>query len=106
MNIVEYVIANYESLPKSTFDEKECVIVREVNNSRQEYGHHSYEGIGIDRTGQILWCYSSGCSCNGTAGVEHSDEKTVKILIAEHDLSGIDPANLDFASLVQDLSSY
>jgi len=108
MNIVEYVIANYDSLPKSKFDNEECVIVQEKENDDYGYGHHSYEGVGVNKQGQIVWCFSSGCSCNGSAGLtEHSDEKTIKTLIVNGlDLSKINPEGFDFDSLVVTFESY
>lgn len=108
MNIVEYVVANYDSLPKSKFDNEECVIVQEKENDNWGYGHHSYEGVGVDKEGKIMWCVSSGCSCNGSAGMsEHSDEKTIKTFIVKGiDLSKIVPKDVDFDSLVVNFESY
>ena len=98
--IVNYVIDRYEALPKSTFGGEECVIVQEKRNWSESYGHHGYEGIGVNENGQVLWCYSSGCSCDGTAGVEHKHEAQEKALVADIDLSALNPDEIDFASLV------
>jgi hypothetical protein len=73
-NIASYVKRNWKKLPKSTFNDDEVVIVREDCNENQGYGNHSYSGIGIDRDGFVVWCYSSGCSCHGSCGVEHKPE--------------------------------
>jgi len=103
--IVEYVIANYDDLPKSEFDNQTCVIVKEVSNSDYGYGHHSYEGIGINSIGEVLWCYSSGCSCNGDCGIEH--KLTEKSFVVEgFDLSQIDPDEVNFEKLSVSFSSY
>lgn len=102
--IQEYVIANYDTLPKSIFNDEECIIIKENHNDQGGYGHHSYSGIGIDREGHILLCYSSGCSCNGTCGMEHRNE--VKVLEAGFDLSSIQPDEIDFSSISVSFSDY
>ena len=105
MTIIEYVVENYSSLPKSSFDGEDCVIVKEICNEDHGYGHHNYEGIGIDFCGNILWCYSSGCSCNGSCGMEH--KLTEKVFVVEgFDLSKIDPLEVKFYQLQVEFSSY
>jgi hypothetical protein len=105
MNIIDYDVANYSALPKSTFDGAECVIVKEIHNEDHGYGHHNYEGIGVNAAGAVVWCYSSGCSCNGDCGVEH--ENTEKSFVVNGiDLSTIDPADLNFDHLQVQFASY
>ena len=105
--IQEYVKNNYSSLPKSSFDGQPCVIVKQITNDDYGYGHHIYEGIGVTEDGKIIWAYSSGCSCEGSVSTTpHSDEKTVKVLGADFDLSALDPAEVDFEELCVTMSSY
>lgn len=107
MEIIDYVIENYEKLPKSNFSGQECVIVEERENSNYGYGHHSYEGIGITKEGNVVWCYSSGCSCNGSAGMDHRQDKTAKILVVEGvDISQLKPAEIDFKNLEVSFEDY
>ncbi len=70
MLITNYVKKNWATLPKSNFDGKEIVIVREIENWNEGYGHHSYEGLGVDVEGKVFSAYSSGCSCNGTVSYD------------------------------------
>lgn len=69
MKITTYIKKNWATLPKSVFtdgnESKELVIVREINNWDEGWGHHSYEGIGVDAEGKVFSAHSSGCSCNG-----------------------------------------
>ena len=73
MKIETYVKKNWTTLPKSKFDEKELVIVREMNNDEQGWGHHSYQGIGVDENGNVFEAQSGGCSCSGDVTVEATD---------------------------------
>ena len=105
MDIIKYVVENYNTLPKSSFDDEECVIVKEICNEDHGYGHHDYEGIGVNSEGKILWCYSSGCSCNGSCGMEHT--LTEKVFEVEgFDLSQINPEEVDFERMNVSFSSY
>lgn len=70
MNVGTYISKNWVKLKKSTFNGLEVVIFKEVKNEEYGYGHHSYEGYGVDKKGTVLWCYSSGCSCNGSADTQ------------------------------------
>lgn len=65
MKITTYIKKNWATLPKSKFDDKELVIVREIQNWEEGYGHHSYKGLGVDENGVVFSATSSGCSCNG-----------------------------------------
>lgn len=107
-NIITYVKHNYAKLPKSRFDAFECVIVKTINNDDYGYGNHNYEGVGITKDGKVVWCYSSGCSCNGGPWVDekHSHDKSVKVLVAEYDLQGIDPDETNFESMQVSFDSY
>jgi hypothetical protein len=105
MNIIDYVVQNYSALPKSTFDGAECVIVKEIHNDDYGYGHHSYEGVGVNAAGAVVWCYSSGCSCDGSCGVEHKN--TEKSFVVEGiDLSNIDLDLINLDHLQVEFSSY
>lgn len=104
MKIQTYVKNNWKKLPISTFNEEEVVIVQEFNNSNEGWGHHSYAGVGIGEDGAVYYCFSSGCSCNGTCGLTHAN--TAKVLPADFDLSKIDYKTVNFASLQVDFDDY
>lgn len=105
MNIVEYVKSNWNALPKSAFNDFEVVIVRENYNDSLGYGHHGYSGVGIDQDGSVFWCFSSGCSCSGSCGVEHIEtRKTLELDMSEVDQ--IDPENVDFKALEVSFADY
>lgn len=105
MNIVNYVKKYYNKLPKSSFNDEELIIVMEIKNHDMGYSHHSYEGIGIDSEGVIHWCYSSGCSCNGSC--DANPTKTFKKLQIEgYDLSKIEPKTVNFENLQVSFSDY
>lgn len=106
MNIQDYVIQNWATLPKSTFNGDEVVIIKEIRNEDGDWGHHSYEGYGIDKGGNLIWCYSSGCSCNGSCGADHQlDAKTFEASWSE-DFTATNPSELDFVALQVDFSDY
>ena len=106
MNIQEYVIQNWGTLPKSTFNGDEVVIIKCIRDDDYGYGHHSYEGYGIDKDGHLIWCYSSGCSCDGSCGGDHQlDAKTFETSWSE-DFTSIDPLKLDFDALQVDFKDY
>lgn len=112
MNIVTYVKKNYDKLPKSTFNSHEntakpleCVIVKEIQNEDWGYGHHSYEGIGIGRGGEIYWCFSSGCSCEGSCGMDHVPT-TKSLQVEEWNLRDIDYNTCDFKNMQVDFANY
>jgi hypothetical protein len=105
MDIIKYVVENYNTLPKSSFDDEECVIVKEICNEEYGYGHHNYEGIGVNLEGKIFWCYSSGCSCDGSCGMDHTNTEKV-FEFDSFDLSKIDPLEVDFDSIQVEFSSY
>jgi hypothetical protein len=106
VNVLEYVKANYESLPKSTFNNDEVVIVHESHNSNEGWGNHSYSGYGVDNEGRLFLCYSSGCSCRGSCGIDH-EEDTKKLEIDETDFPNFHaPENINFNALSQSFSDY
>jgi hypothetical protein len=100
MKIENYVKKNYAKLPKSTFidhgSEKELVIVEEINNWEEGWGHHSYQGVGVDAEGKIFECHSGGCSCS----VDVSFSETQK------DLTGLKWQDVEFEKIRVDFSSY
>lgn len=105
MNIVEYVVENYNKLPKSHFNDEECVMVKIIENQDYGYGHHAFEGVGIDKDGNLLWCYSSGCSCDGSCGMAHTTEGKILVL-EDYDLSNIDLDNFNFENLQVEFYNY
>lgn len=107
MNVIKYIKKNFDSLPKSSFDGLKVVIFKEIRNTNEGWGHHSYEGVGVDESGQVVWCFSSGCSCNGTVTVEHRCiEKDLKVLIVDEYICEIDHKDIDFAAITVDFSTY
>lgn len=105
MNILLYIKENWSILPKSTFDNEEVVIFHCVKDENYGYGHHSYEGYGGNAAGELMWCYSSGCSCNGSCGVDHV--KSAKSFVIDGvDLSQYDPEVIKFANLEAKFDSY
>jgi hypothetical protein len=103
--ISKYVIENWDTLPKSYFNEDEVVIIVEYNNSEEGYGHHSYSGAGIDKEGRYYYCFSSGCSCNGSCGIDHKE--TLKVLeISGEDISSLNPEDINFDYLQVSFSDY
>ena len=107
MKIVEYIKENWSSLPKSKFNELEVVIFREMKNDDWGYGHHVYEGYGVSEDGELLWCYSSGCSCNGSADGGIVSEKNLKIFELKHgSISDIDPTEVNFSNLEVEYNDY
>ena len=106
MNISKYVKKHWTTLPKSTFDGTECVVIKEIENDDWGYGHHSYEGYAVDQIGNLLWCYSSGCSCNGSCGADHTKDAKVYDVEWPDEFASIDPKKLDFKALAVSFSSY
>lgn len=74
MNVIEYVKTNYAELPKSYFNDEEVVVVRTLSSEDYGYGHHSYSAYGVDSVGSMYYCFSSGCSCDGSCGMEHEPD--------------------------------
>lgn len=111
MNIDTYVKKHYDELPKSTFNEKELVVVLELQNDDYGYGSHSYSGVGIDRDGKIFYCFSSGCSCTGECDIEapHGHNNTLKRFEVggqAFDLKSINGATLNFHALQVEFNNY
>lgn len=106
MNIAEYVQENWSDLPKSTFNSERVVIVKQITNEDYGYGHHYYEGYGVTESGDLVWCYSSGCSCNGSCGMDH--KFTAKSFHIEwpDEFSSIDPKETSFSAMSVDFSDY
>lgn len=96
--INQYIKRNWNKLPKSQFNSDEVVIFQCVQHEDYGYGHHSYEGYGVNRNGDIVWCYSSGCSCNGSCGIDHKCiEKTIKSFVVDGiDISVISWKDIQF----------
>lgn len=106
MNVLDYVRENYGQLPKSTFNDEEVVIVFEMSNSNEGWGNHSYSGYGVDRDGRLFYCFSSGCSCNGSCGVDHVED-TKKLEIDPTEFPNFQsPEKIDFSGLAISFSDY
>jgi hypothetical protein len=105
MNIVDYIVKNWETLPKSKFDGTQIVIFKEIENEDWGYGHHSYEGIGVDKDGNVTWCYSSGCSCNGGPSLDIKKDLKMFTINDGIDLN-VDPTTINFNSLEVEFNSY
>lgn len=102
MKIHEYIKKNWRTLPKSKFDDIEVVIFREVKNNDMGYGHHSYEGYGVDNKGKYRWLFSSGCSCGGGPS-----EKTIKDFVVDgKDITTEKPEEINFEELKVTCDSY
>jgi hypothetical protein len=101
--INKYIKENWDTLPKSKFDDLEVVIFNEVTNSDGGWGHHSYEGYGVDKEGKYRWLFSSGCSCGGGT----SENDTMKsIPMSDESFTKIDPTIIDFNSLSVEFKDY
>ncbi len=105
MNIVNYIVTNWDTLPKSKFDDVIVVIFKELQNWDEGYGHHTYEGYGVDQNGNVTWCYSSGCSCSGGPSTDIKKDLKVFIVNSGIDLD-VDPSTINFNSLEVEFNSY
>ena len=105
MNIVYYIVKNWDTLPKSKFDDDHIVIFKEIENWDGGYGHHSYEGVGVDKDGNVTWCYSSGRSCNGGPSLDTKKDLKVFVVNGGIDLN-VDPSTINFGSLQVEFNSY
>lgn len=106
MNVLEYVKQNYETLPKSTFNDEEVVLVQSMYDSNEGWGNHSYSGYGVDQEGKMYLCYSSGCSCNGSCDINH-EEDTKKFEIDPAQFPNFNtPEEINFINLAQSFSDY
>ena len=106
MSIQEYVAENWESLPKSTFNGDELVIVSEIKNEDWGYGNHSYSGVGVNKEGKLFWTYSSGCSCNGSCGMDHKSDFKVLEVQEGFKLPTENFEKIDFSWMQVDFSDY
>ena len=100
-----YIRDNWDSLPKSKFNTDEVVIFHCVKDEQYGYGHHIYEGYGVNQTGQLLWCYSSGCSCGGSVSVEDRKVDFKVFMVDGIDLN-IDPKSVNFSALEVSYEDY
>ena len=105
MNIVNYIVNNWDNLPKSKFDDVIVVIFKEIQNWDEGYGHHTYEGYGVDKDGNVTWCYSSGCSCSG--GPDTEIKKDLKTFTVDSGIDlNVDPSTINFNLLDVEFNSY
>jgi hypothetical protein len=101
--LVAYILAKWDKLPKSSFNDDECVIFDCAQNDDYGYGNHSYEGYGVDSKGNIVVCSSSGCSCDGSCCME---PYTVTVESTKLEFNNYDPETIDFGSLEVSFSDY
>jgi hypothetical protein len=99
LNISEYVRVNWDTMVKSSFNSEELVIIKEICNDDQGYGNHAYEGYGVDKEGNLVWAYSSGCSCRGTCGTEHKYQAKTFLIDWLDEFTSIDPYTFNFLSV-------
>jgi hypothetical protein len=106
MKIIDYIVSNWNDLPKSQFNKDEVVIFSCTDDSNEGWGHHYYNGYGVDVEGKLVMCYSSGCSCNGSCGADHvTDFKT--LTIKDNTLfEDINPERINFDELSVNFSDY
>lgn len=71
---IQFAKDNWATLPKSTEDNGEFVIIAE-NDSGSGYEEYK-ECLGVRENGTLIWVYLSGCSCRGSC--ETSSEITSK----------------------------
>ena len=96
---------NWDTLPKSNFDDDIVVIFNEIKNENWGYGHHDYEGVGVDVDGNVTWCYSSGCSCNG--GPSTDIKKDLKVFIVDGGIDlNVDPSTVKWKDLEVEFDTY
>jgi len=105
MNIVNYIVNNWDNLPKSKFDDVTVVIFKELQNWDGGWGHHTYEGYGVDKDGNVTWCYSSGCSCDGGPSTETKKDLKTFTVNSGIDLN-VDPSTINFNSLEVVFNTY
>jgi len=99
LNISEFVRVNWDTMVKSSFNSEELVIIKEICNDDQGYGNHAYEGYGVDKEGNLVWAYSSGCSCRGTCGTEHKYQAKTFLIDWLDEFTSIDPYTFNFLSV-------
>lgn len=80
---IKEIIENYKDLPKSINDDSEFVIIAEKDEggSYEEYK----ECLGVTEDGKLIWCYLSGCSCNGMNSNDVISDVTAKVFSIEKD---------------------
>lgn len=104
MKITTYIKNNWETLPKSKFDDLELVMFHCVHESEEGWGHHSYEGFGVDKAGSCHWMFSSGCSCSG--GPSERDMTHKNMIVNDGDILDTDCETVDFNNLKVTYNSY
>ena len=107
MKIQAYIKKHWETLPQSTFNDEPLVMVIEMQNEDYGHGHHTYEGIGINQSGEVMWAYSSGCSCQGSCSTEHrKDVKIFQVNGSDFDINSINPKTFNFNNLQVEFKDY
>jgi hypothetical protein len=101
-----YITENWDLLPKSQFNNFEVVIFKCDEEYDGGYGHHSYSGWGVGIDGNVYYCYSSGCSCSGSASCEIDTTKDIKVLLAGRNVEDEYLEKVDYKSLQVSYSDY
>lgn len=104
-NIVDYIKNHWSELSKSKFNDLQVVIFKEIQNWDGGWGHHTYEGYGVTEDGDVVWCYSSGCSCGGSVDTEVKKDLKVFTVDSGVDLN-VDGSTLDLNGLQVEYTDY
>lgn len=92
--IQEYIVKNWKTLPKSSFNDEEAVMFDTVENYDGGWGHHSYEGYGVKEDGTLISAFSSGCSCDGgscyTSNLSYNVSKESQLMFDNYEPEEID----------------
>ena len=83
--IIDYVKVEYDNLPKSKFDKDKCIIIYVKEDSAEGWGHHNFEGLGVEKDGKLKWFFSSGCSCSGGPWSEDATLKKIEVKKSPYD---------------------
>lgn len=75
--IIQYVKDNYETLPKTNINNEEIGIEIFNINKDIKYYEHNYEGVIVNKNGNVYFVFSSGDSYTGSAYVE--EDVTFKV---------------------------
>lgn len=102
--IALYIFQNWDALPKSSFNDEECVIFDIANEDDAGWGNHSFEGYGVTKDGTIVVATSSGCSCEGSCCMEPYTVKMEKEKNLE--FNNYNPDEINFSSLQRNFSDY
>lgn len=102
--LVSYILANWDKLPKSSFNDDVCVIFDIEHEDDGGWGNHSFSGYGVDAQGNIVHAQSSGCSCDGSCCMNVMD---ITVEVEERlKFDNYTPELINFSSLDRSFSDY